>query len=492
MLKNSPVWWSFWGKVGSQVVGFFVSLWMARTIGPEAYGIYGAAFVAVQFLRYLEGGGILSAMVQSRRDVELPVTYADAYVRKIGLLLAVIAALAAWPVATFFGQEAVRPVIWVLAGSIIVRSWGIVPLARLTKNILVSRVVGARLIGLATGSVVGIAWAAHSPDVWALVALAVAQDLAQTIALRLSIANVVPDTSKRLQAFRDMRKFGWKVIFGELVSWFHLNAWEVLTGRFVGTNALAYVRLSRSVVERPLSPITEVVSGVVFPTMASYDVADAKLTWRTSFVFLVYLTAVWIYVMGILGGSVIVVMLGQDWLPLEKLIRYAGMLQSIVLLYAFQTRAMTVIGRPLQDGFYQLAGVLSIGAWLLVIRFGMNLPVDRAEPIAVSIVIGMLTYLTLSFLAIARHYEITRLATVSVLRPIILLVISIFLVFTYEFPRPTDWTFAFASSTAVVSGMALWTIFIDPDTKELIPAMLYRRSPRPTTLKDSVTKRGYD
>jgi hypothetical protein len=289
-----------------------------------------------------------------------------------------------------------------------------------------------------------------------------------------------------------MRKFGWKVIFGELVSWFHLNAWEVLTGRFVGTNALAYVRLSRSVVERPLSPITEVVSGVVFPTMASYDVADAKLTWRTSFVFLVYLTAVWIYVMGILGGSVIVVMLGQDWLPLEKLIRYAGMLQSIVLLYAFQTRAMTVIGRPLQDGFYQLAGVLSIGAWLLVIRFGMNLPVDRAEPIAVAIVIGMLTYLTLSFLAIARHYEITRLATVSVLRPIILLVISIFFVFTYEFPRPTDWTFAFASSTAVVSGVALWTIFIDPDTKELIPAMLYRRSPRPTTLKDSVTKRGYD
>jgi PST family polysaccharide transporter len=303
--------------VGFQVLLRLVLLLvLARLIGPEAFGIVGAALVVIHIALVFSNLGISSAIVQRAELEDRHVHSAFALALLCGALVTLVVELLAPLIAGFFDFERLTAVLRVLGLVPLVANLGVVAEGLLRRALAFRKIATITVISYGLGyGLVGIGLALMGAGVWALVGASLTEYA--TRALIMLVIRPHPKAGPldraalwHLLVFSGgltLRRFGHQLAQG-------LD--NIVVGRWLGAEALGLYGRAYQLVSLPPATIGKAMGAVMFPVLARVQDDRPRLAaaYRRSTAVLAVLALPAAAAVIVLAPELIMVMLGQDWL----------------------------------------------------------------------------------------------------------------------------------------------------------------------------------
>jgi O-antigen/teichoic acid export membrane protein len=286
-LKLSPTSWVTVQTVYTQGFQALVFAIQAPLLTPRAFGVIAIVMVFITFCETLLESATETLISLKNIDSAHYATV-NAVVTAIGLLLALVLAVAAAPMAAGFGEPQLAPVARALAALPLLAGIGAAPNAA-TKRAMEFRPLAIRMIsGVTAGGVVGVVLAFCGAGVWALVAQSLLTRSVCVVVLWMN--SPLPFSIRYSRAhWLDLRPLAYPLIAARSLSWVSVQLPRLLlalnlTVAQMGLFALAS-RLSDIVVQVTIVPRTAVARVELrrfVPGSAELDAAVSQLLLRMS------------------------------------------------------------------------------------------------------------------------------------------------------------------------------------------------------------------
>ncbi|MCW2986140.1 MAG: flippase family protein, partial [Conexibacter sp.] len=327
-------------KVLSQVVGqggrLVVAVLLARLLAPRDFGLAGMVLVFSSLVLVFSDLALGAALVQ--RDKLTDHDRATAFWTSIGagVLFTLIGLAAAGPLAAFYHEPDVKPLLLVLSSTFLISSIATTHEALLVRDLQFRAVELRVMVGLLCGAAAGVVTALNGGGPWAIIAQQVTTALVTTI-LIVKRSPWRPTLRFSREALRDLGGFSGFVLGHRLLYYIHRNADNLLIGRFVGAAGLGVYGLAYNVMLIPFSRIAGPIQQVLFPAFSRMQDQPERIA------------ALWIRATRLVGaisipalcGLVVVapdfvpVVFGDRWheaVPLIQILAWVGLLQSLQTL----------------------------------------------------------------------------------------------------------------------------------------------------------------
>lgn len=320
-LESRTVTSGFWlgsMNVVSRVLQILMLVFLASLLAPRDFGLMGIAMLTLGALKQFSKLGINAALVQKEsEDVD---HYLDtAWVLNLVRygLIAAIMVLGAPLVAQLFSEP---------RATFILQVFAIVPLARGLKNPAVvyfrkdleyHRLFFYRVSGSVAQFVVAIAWAIVSPTVWALIGSLIVQDVVRTVA-SYGLHSYRPSLSFNLDRAKEIIDYGKWITGSSILYFLSTEGDDVIVGALVSATALGFYQLAYRLSNAPATEISEVISGVMFPTFSKIqnDVEALQSAYLRVLQVMSFVAFPASFGIAMVAPSFVRAFLGQEWLPM--------------------------------------------------------------------------------------------------------------------------------------------------------------------------------
>ncbi|OQA40642.1 MAG: Teichuronic acid biosynthesis protein TuaB [Chloroflexi bacterium ADurb.Bin325] len=370
----SALFWVALAQVASRGLAFVTLLILAKLVAPAMFGLVGMAMVALNALALFQDIGFESALIYRRKALDEASHTAFVTVILSSLALTVLALAAAPLVGRFFREEAVVPVMRVLALTILISSVGRVPLVLLSRELDFRRRIFPELTASVIASIAAIVLALRGFGVWSLVW----REL-----LRVTLSSVLvwfvspyrPRWQFNPAAARDLFAYGKHIVSSQTLIFLITNVDNAIIGRYVGDAALGFYQFAYNTSNQPATQIAGVLTQVMFPVfskMADGDPAQARIMraryYLTTVRYVTWITTPIAVATILFAPAFIRGLYGEVWapaiVPLQLLAVY-GFIRSIAANMGSVFRAL---GKP--------QWLTWIAVWRLVTMAGLLIPVS--------------------------------------------------------------------------------------------------------------------
>jgi teichuronic acid exporter len=362
-------------RILTQAISWSGTVFVVRKLDSHAFGLFGMALVAYNFLALIYDGTLTETLVQHELAERQERRAAFTLLMSLGLLTTATMVVLAVAVSRLVQEPAVAPLAMALSVALMANALAVLPHARLLRTMQFERlaVIASIQAVLTTATTVGLA--AAGAGVWALVLGMVAGLIVRTIGLNVVMPSLLRPT-RDLRGISSFLRFG-GVLFADNLLWrWYISLDTFLLGRWTGATSLGFYSLAQQLADLPLEKITTIVNDVSLPAYAELRgdrpraAALMLETLRThatiGFPLFWGLSAV--------APLVVPVLFGPKWddavLPLMALSAVA----PLRLIGSIETPAMTGIGSPvalLRSKSVLVPGMtiaLAVGAWVYGIR----------------------------------------------------------------------------------------------------------------------------
>ena len=261
--------WSLIGYVSTQVLRTLATLFLARHfLGPEPFGLVGLVGVFIAGLAMFSELGIVANVVQHPRGDE-PAFLHTAFSIQAGRGLAIwlIAALAAYPVALFYHQPVILPLLVVAATSELVRGLTSTAAWTMTRHVNLRAITLLTIFSEVVAFGVAILWAALAPSAWALVARTVVAAAVYAIGTHFISRPAVRFGWDR-SAARDILHFGGWISLSTAAYFLGGQGERLILGKFVTAAELGCFSLALMVSSVPAGGVSQLVSQIFLPMIS--------------------------------------------------------------------------------------------------------------------------------------------------------------------------------------------------------------------------------
>jgi O-antigen/teichoic acid export membrane protein len=261
--------WSLIGYVATQLLRTLATLFLARHfLGPEPFGVVGLVGVFIAGLAMFSELGIVANVVQHPRGDE-PEFLNTAFSIQAGRGLAiwVVAALAAYPVAVFYHQPEILPLLLVAATSELARGLTSTAAWTLTRHVNLKGITLLTIFSEVVAFGIGILWAVLAPSAWALVARTVAAALVYAVGTHFISRPAVRLGWDRL-AGKDILHFGGWISLSTAAYFLGGQGERLILGKFVTAAELGCFSLALMVSSVPAGGVNQLVSQIFLPMIS--------------------------------------------------------------------------------------------------------------------------------------------------------------------------------------------------------------------------------
>lgn len=325
-------WMSFFRLV-SRGLSFIKIAVLARVLSPSQFGVFGIASLVLALLEILTEMGINVILIQVKKDIE---EYLDsAWVVSIirGVIISLVIIISSPFVASFFKTPDAIGILLLISIVPLIRGFINPAEVKFRKelNFRYEFLFRSSIFFIDSMTVVIFALVTHS--VYSLVFGLLVGALAEVI---ISFAFIKPVPKLRLKSgyFLDIFNKGkWITAYG-IFNYFGENGDNIVVGRVLGASSLGIYQMAYKLSTLPISEVSDVVSGVVFPVYAKIE-GDTR---RLITAFLKTTTAISLGVIAV-GGiiymfptEIVRIVLGPQWLsaaPVLRILAIYGILRAI-------------------------------------------------------------------------------------------------------------------------------------------------------------------
>jgi len=368
--------WTGLAKACMQGVIFLIMLVLARLLSPQDFGIVGMAAIVTVAISLVNDRGLGTAIIQ-KSDVSEDHLNSVFYGGLLfGILLFALSVAASYPMAIFFKNPAVQPVIAVLGFGFVIGSLGIIQKSILNKELAFKKLAIAEVTASLASGVVSIVLALMRFGVWSLVLGALVRD-GVNVGLVWIYCRWRPRWFFSWPQFKELFSFSAKVLGNDVVSYAVMNMDILIIGRLLGSEALGYYTLALNLVKMPVTRLSSVVSKVAFPAFSA--IQDDRKKLQKGFLKSSALLSIIIFPLllglALYAREFITLFIGAKWLPMAMpliLLVPLGLAKSVSVI---RWPALMALGRPDIELKWNLAYILPLAATLY---FGARISLEGA------------------------------------------------------------------------------------------------------------------
>ena len=381
--------WTASAKWLSQIMTWAATLFVARTLTPDDYGLVAMAMVFTSLVEMISDLGMGQAIVKHRELTTYQLTQINGLCVLLGLAGWGVTCLAAYPVSLVFETPALVPVVAVLGANFLVTSFRSVPFSLLQRDLEFRTVALNEGIQALFLSIAMVVFVMLGFGYWALVLGTLLSALCSTLAA--CRIRPIGFAWPRYQDLGEIVTFGGQMVVLRFCWYVNTSADQFITGKVLGQNALGAYSFAMMIAAMPLEKLTGLVMRVM-PSVLSAVQQDSAAQRRYVLGFtqaLSLLTLPAAVGVALVADDFVRLALGDAWIPailplqilsisaayrstfpiiptlaaivgLSHLTMWSGIAASIVLPIAF-----------LVGSRWGVAGIAAV--WLIVYPF-TNLP----------------------------------------------------------------------------------------------------------------------
>ena len=367
------------------VLSFGSAAVLARLLTPDDYGLVAMAAAFMAVINNLSDLGLPLAIVQ-REDVTKDQINALFWINVlVGFCAFILGALAAWPIAWYYGNPTLIPIVIALATAFIFNGLFAQHEAVLKRRMQFTRLSTVSIVALVVSIVAAIIAALLGAEYWALVVQALAMPVVKCVLLWL-VASWRPELSFNKEGIRPLLRFGTFLTGTNLLGSVVSNLDKMVIGRVVGGDAVGYYVNASKLLIMPIRQLNAPLTNVAVPTLSRLQNEPERFRafYRRGVESISAVTVPIVLVFMVSADYFVPAVLGHQWLP------------SIPLFKALSPAAL-------------LASVNIVTSWVFV-------PLGRSDRQfrwhfirSVSVVIAIFIGINWGALGVAVAYSITQL-----------------------------------------------------------------------------------
>jgi O-antigen/teichoic acid export membrane protein len=370
--------WLLFGRAGQVAIAVVTLVIMARFLGPEIYGAFALAMLAMTLGETFASGTFADTLIQRRDNTQAHLNAAFLLSVVPVALLALLVLVAARPVAGLLDAPDIATALpWMGLVAVLI-GLGAVPSALLQRDLRQRPLVLIDQSASTLASATGIALAVAGAGIWALVTMELVRAGTRTLALLL-VARYRPGLATSRSAVSDIWRFGRNLLASRLVQYADRLVPRLAIGLALGAAAVGIFQLgwrSYELIQKVLvTPLTSLSMATAARTDGDLGLLRQLLTGAMRVSALVAYP-------GFIGAAAIAptaipFAFGPQWAPAvlpTQILLLIGMRASIS---GFNGGVMRGLGRP------------DMALWLVLMGLVLNLIlVPIAAPYGVAAVAG--------------------------------------------------------------------------------------------------------
>jgi PST family polysaccharide transporter len=407
-------------KMLVQLVGIGM---LSRLLGPEDFGMMALATVVTSLAGLLRDMGTGPAIIRARA-LDLAMVDAIFWLNlTVATVVALIVVATAVPLAGAFGAAPLAHLLYGLAITFPIMSFGAAHQALLERESHFRITARADVISYTSGMIAAVVGAHAGLGALSLVLQAIVQACLSSLQLFLA-SPWRPSLRCDAEHLRRIFAFSSNLTLSNLVMYLQRNADSVIVGRTLGAASLGPYSLAFRIMLYPLQNVSLVASRSLYPVLAMQQAEPQRLsaTWLSSTSFVALLTATLMGGLMALREPFVAVALGPRWGEVAHLLLWlapVGFMQSVL---STAPAAFMVKGRT-GTLLWINAGntVVHIACWIVGAHWGLR-------GIAAGYLIATLTTAPFYLACIARLLSLKRMALLRAVGAPILLGAGVFAV----------------------------------------------------------------
>jgi O-antigen/teichoic acid export membrane protein len=364
--------WSTASNLVLRIGNFAMSLIMARLIAPEQFGVFAVALTTWSILGTLAEFGLGTDLVRARDFSGRAPTVAS-----VGLitssLLALGMAIGAGPIAAAFDSPESAPVIRVMAISLLIFGFGIVPAAYLQREIRQRTLFAVNGCGLVMSGVTMTTFALLGYGPMALALGQVASQLAIVIGLHLTTRLPIR-FAFNAEIARESVRFCLPLAIANVLSWLLLSIDNLVVSRVLGPTQLGLYVLAFNISSWPMSAIGQSIRVVALPAFSRVDsVTERNRALITANGPLWAVSLMMGTILATLAAPIVVFLYGERWAGAAVALVGLGLFGALRVTFDLIATFLIAVGATravLAVQVWWLVTMLSV-MWLAVEWFGL-------------------------------------------------------------------------------------------------------------------------
>ena len=334
--------------IGAKLLGVLTTLFLARILSPDDYGLIGIATIVMAALTIFTDLGLGSAIIHSKRDRQTVASTAFFIMPAVGFALFTIAFLTAPLLASLLGNPSAVGIIQIFSVNLLLSSFAVVPSALMEKDMAYRRKAIPDLVPFLVYASVALTLAStYNMGAYSIAYALLAQGAAAVI-LTWLVSGWRPSRVFDRSVAAELFGYGKHVLGGSGIFYLATNMDNIFVSRVAGQAALGYYTLSYSIANLPATHVADVLGRVLFPSFVTLNQDPVRL--RSVYVRSVRLVVLITYPL-LAGLAVIaypftVVVLGEKWAPMAPALAILSVFTAARVLSGATGSLLLAIGRP--------------------------------------------------------------------------------------------------------------------------------------------------
>jgi O-antigen/teichoic acid export membrane protein len=248
------------------------SVVLSRLFLPEYFGLLALVTTVIVGLNLFSHVGVQYSIIQNRRGDEpvfLNTAWTIQVIRGAGLSLLTIPL--AWPVARFYHEPRIVPVLLVLGFTSLIGGISSPSLLTLGRHLGVAKLSALELLSQFVQFAVSFIWALFQPTIWALVAGRILADITRMIVSYRMIPEIRPRFTWDPESVRELVSFGRWILIGTALTFIALQSDRLILAKLVSFQMLGVYGIAFALSDIPRQIITQFCSRVGFPFVAKFS-----------------------------------------------------------------------------------------------------------------------------------------------------------------------------------------------------------------------------
>ncbi|WP_272572560.1 lipopolysaccharide biosynthesis protein [Providencia sp. PROV258] len=367
--------WSTADKLITQVGYLAVTLFIARTIGPESFGLIGMLTIFMLLSESIINNGFSQALVQRSNNATREDFSTIFYINIVwSIFIYFILFFAAPLIADFYKKIELINISRVLFLVVIINSLSVVVRAQLTIKVDFKSQAIANVIATISSSIIAIYMALSGYGYWSYVSLIILKALISSASLWF-FSRWIPMLLFSKESFRTLFKFGSNLMVAGLISTLVNNLYIVLIGRYFNATSVGYFSQATNLTTFLSHFISTTLQSVTYPILTSIKEDRQKLV----ILYKQLLSITMLFSFPALAGfaalsdTFIELFLGSQWLPIVPIVKILCIARMIIPISAINMNILNAIGRSdlfLKVDLMKLPIILI--SILIAVPYGLN------------------------------------------------------------------------------------------------------------------------
>lgn len=386
--------WTYAQQFGNQLVGFGVSIILARLLTPAEFGLIGMIAIFVAVGNTLLHSGLNKSLIRSEDLNNEDYSTIFYYNLTVSLIIYFLIFITAPYIAIFYEQPKLTGILRVYCLSFIVTAFSAVQLARLTKKLDFKTQTIISIPSAIVGGGIGIYMAFAGYGVWSLVWSSLFSSILNTVQLWI-YSKWSPELCFNTHKFRSHFKYGYKLTISELLDKVFSNIFLIVIGKYFSPAQVGFYTRAETMKQLPVNNLTNALDRVTFPlfVVIQNDDVQLKRVYKKLIKIVVFVLTPVLTFLAVLAEPTFSLLFTDKWLPAVPYFQILCITGVLLPLHSYNLNILNVKGRS--DLFLKIE-VLKKGLILITLLITVRLGI-------IPILIGQVIISILAFFVNAQY-----------------------------------------------------------------------------------------